>query len=87
MKQLKCGNCPFFSGVHCQGHGDYWGECNLINVLKIIFADKFKCSVYDIVLRNGLYDFGMCVDESTCVLFERKGEVINEIESRKYENR
>lgn len=37
MKEIKCKNCPYFDEETIHGHGEYYGECNLIfNGLKII---------------------------------------------------
>lgn len=30
---MLCKNCKFYTGVLCHGHGEFWGECKLINLL------------------------------------------------------
>ena len=29
----KCKDCPFFSPERTHGHGDFWGNCNLIQLI------------------------------------------------------
>lgn len=59
----KCKDCSFYSGVKCHGHGDFWGNCNLLKLVSsldsYISTITYKAIVYD---------------ESTC-LFQKCGLV------------
>lgn len=53
----KCKDCPFYSGVECHGHGDFWGECSLAwSVLK-----KFKAFDVDVDIWTSI-----CYDDTEC---------------------
>lgn len=28
-KDIKCKECIYYSGVHCKGHGEYYGSCKI----------------------------------------------------------
>ena len=38
----KCENCKFYTGVQCHGHGDFWGNCTLIQQAINILDPKYK---------------------------------------------
>ena len=41
MSKLKCKDCIYYTGIQCHGHGDYWGECNLLENTRLMFSKIF----------------------------------------------
>lgn len=71
IEQIKCKKCPYYTGIQCHGHGEYWGECALIKAQRKIIAKLIGESPYDIELKK--YETSWCEaldDESTCLIFE-----------------
>lgn len=67
---LNCKNCPFYSGVQCHGHGEYWSSCNAVNQLRLILSKSFDVSKYDIRLKGLSSTWSECLnDDSICILF------------------
>ena len=67
--KIKCKECPYYTGIQCHGHGDYWGECTL-------YEDKHKVLKAIFEKEDGLYVDHKDVwsltrnDNSTCAFFE-----------------
>lgn len=40
----KCENCKYYTGIQCHGHGEFWGNCTLINNLQSELDPKYKNS-------------------------------------------
>lgn len=70
--EIKCKNCVYYTGMECQEHGEYFGECNAIKILKKIIALNNNISKYNIKLKgkNIIDDIDIRTDENTCLLFE-----------------
>ena len=71
MKEIKCKNCPYYSGIQCHGHGEYWASCTLIESLRNTLAAITKTYKYDIKLKKYETVWVEALDEnSTCILME-----------------
>lgn len=78
---MKCKNCKYYTGVQCHGHGDYWGDCKLIESL----YSRFDKSIYkkdheleDVLSRLGYKEYFIdkvifslfsyiCYDDTDCM--------------------
>ena len=56
---MNCKNCIFFSGIECHGHGDFWGECDLLKFF--IKCNKLTYRDYDVWST-------VCYEETQCKL-------------------
>lgn len=66
-KFITCGNCPYFTGVQCHGHGEFWGECSLLEFLIRYFKLQYKGTFYDIQVKKSLfYKLGYLGECSHC---------------------
>lgn len=71
MKELKCKDCPYYTGIKCHGHGEFWATCSYIDSLRKILSNINKVYEYDLKLKR--YDsvwFESLNDESTCLILE-----------------
>lgn len=73
IKEIKCKDCVFYSGVQCHGHGDYWAECNLLNDLRKLFSKLFNIYQYDLERKGSSSCWDNVIDEnSNCMFFKVK---------------
>lgn len=73
MEKIKCGKCPYFTGIQCHGHGEFWGDCNAINMIRKMIATSNNINQYDIKLKNtkGRFD-EILYEDSDYILFKIK---------------
>lgn len=65
--QLKCGQCPFYTGLECHGHGDFWGECDLLNQFHKYIKNCLPKDVF-----SGASMSTICFDDTNCHLQDKK---------------
>lgn len=58
---IHCLDCPFYSGVQCHGHGEYWGHCSKIEEAYKILEMRIDDDHY---ITSGMRD--ICFDDSEC---------------------
>lgn len=68
---LNCGNCPYYTGIECHGHGDFWGSCRLKALEKNY---KYGYWGYDCI----------CYDETICKYTNDKKKYNHIINTIKY---
>lgn len=68
--QMKCINCPHYSGVQCHGHGDYWAECELINQLEKIHKNILSYKGHDVVFNKNSFQSVIANENSTCKIMQ-----------------
>lgn len=70
-KKILCKDCPFYSGVQCHGHGDYWAECNFLLANAKSFKRIFNLDVLETIVPKGKDCWAFVVDEnSECKVFD-----------------
>lgn len=66
MKHKTCKNCLYYTGVRCHGHGEYWGECQLLCQL---YNELEK--TFDNWLDSDLDCWKLvCYDDTICKFYE-----------------
>lgn len=55
---MECKNCRYFSGIKCHGHGEFWGECRLLNDLNYELKE------------NRIEYLDVCYDDTRCIILE-----------------
>lgn len=69
MNELKCKNCPYYTGMLTHGHGEFWGECNLLKIIRnnlAIATNNYKYDIKIKFLKNCWEE--ICYDETICKL-------------------
>ena len=67
MKRLTCEECPFYTDIQCHGHGEFWGECILINqAYKNLEKRCGKSRHISVGFRN------VCYDDTECLFIKYK---------------
>ena len=66
-KHLKCKNCPYYSGVQCHGHGEFWGDCKLMYP---VYDLIYKYNVEDNIYPRGYW----LQDDDICIFIKNKGD-------------
>lgn len=64
---LHCKDCPYFSGIECHGHGEYYGSCGLMTTAIKYLSRLFDCSDKHLYItkRNCFY----LLEDSVCPFF------------------
>lgn len=66
--EIKCKNCPYYTGLQCHGHGDYWGECTLYQDKAKLLQKLFETK--DTYFHEKDVWALIRYDEDTCKFFE-----------------
>lgn len=70
---IKCCNCPYYTGIQCHGHGDFWGTCTILHdkrkVMKILFEKHDGDNASYLCDKGGAFS-DVRYDDSTCKFFE-----------------
>lgn len=88
---MNCKNCVYYTGVKCHGHGDFWGNCNVIDKLlnqleKVI--DKKEEQLENALLKLGYkedfifnvsfkYMSYICYDDTECMYEDFVEDIFN----------
>lgn len=62
---IKCENCRYFTGVKCHGHGEYWGNCMLLD---FCVKENEQIGKYDYI-STGFGD--ICYPDTHCILMTK----------------
>lgn len=73
MNKIKCKECPYYSGIQCHGHGEYWAQCNLLIEQSKIFKKLFCKEILETIVPKNSDCWGYVVKENQeCKIFEIK---------------
>lgn len=67
---LTCKDCPYYSGTHCHGHGEYYGECLL---LKPVYR-----LIKDVNIEDRIHPLDYWLDDDSICIFIKKDGFNNE---------
>ena len=71
---LHCKDCPFYSGIQCHGHGEFWGDCQLLHNWYKIVQKVLPKGMY-----TGAHMKSICLDETECHLIKAKLVYIDDL--------
>lgn len=77
MKEIaiKCKNCPYYTGVECHGHGEFYGICTIfqdkIKVMEMLFQKLDGDNALFLSYKGGAFS-DVCNDDSSCKFFVLK---------------
>lgn len=68
---MKCKDCIYYSGIQCQGHGDYFGRCQLYDALIKYTSKVENKSIYDYKVKHYTNSWDDVVyDNTDCSIIE-----------------
>lgn len=64
---MKCKDCIYYTGVKCHGHGEYWGNCDILESLLRYVKKVTNCDYISTGFNDIVYD------DTECLILKKMG--------------